>query len=100
VSSAKRTPLLPEVPPISDTLPGFEAQGWTGILAPPATPRGVIDKLNAALKSSLAKPDVRERLEGQGFEVVGSTAEEFASWLRVESDKWSRIIRDLKITLD
>lgn len=100
VSSAKRTPLLPDVPPISETFPGFEAQGWTGLLAPAATPRGIIDRLNSALKSALAKPDVRERLEGQGFEVVGSTPDEFNSWIRDESEKWSRIIRDLKLSLD
>ena len=100
VSSAKRTPLLPDIPPISDAFPGFEAQGWTGILAPAATPRSIVNKLNAALKSTLAQPDVRERLEAQGSEVVGSTPEAFGIWLRDESEKWSRIIRDLQLTLD
>ena len=100
VSSAKRTPLLPDVPPIADTFPGFEAQGWTGILAPAATPRSIIDKLNAALKYTLAQPDVKARLEAQGSEVVGSTPEVFGTWLRGESEKWSRIIRNLKLTLD
>ncbi len=100
VSSAKRTPLLPEVPPISDTFPGFEAQGWTGILAPAGTPRPIINRLNAALASTLAQADVKERLEAQGSEVVGGPPEVFTAWLREESEKWSRIIRDLNITLD
>jgi tripartite-type tricarboxylate transporter receptor subunit TctC len=100
VSSAKRTPLLADVPPISDTFPGFEAQGWTGILAPAATPRSIVNKLNAALKTALAQPDVMERLEAQGSEVVGSTPEVFGTWIRGEAEKWSRIIRDLKLTLD
>jgi tripartite-type tricarboxylate transporter receptor subunit TctC len=100
VSSAKRTPLLPEAPPISDTFPGFEAQGWTGILAPAATPRAIVNKLNAALKTTLAQPDVKERLEAQGSEVDGSTPEAFGAWIGNESEKWSRIIRDLKLTLD
>jgi tripartite-type tricarboxylate transporter receptor subunit TctC len=100
VSSAKRTPLLPEVPPISDAFPGFEAQGWTGMLAPAATPRSIVNKLNAALKSTLAQPEVRERLENQGSEVVGSTPEEFGTWIRNESEKWAKVIRELKLTLD
>ena len=86
--------------PISDTFPGFEAQGWTGILAPAATPRSIVNKLNAALKTTLAQSDVKERLEGQGSEVVGSTPEAFGAWIGNESEKWSRIIRDLKLTLD
>ena len=100
VSSAKRTPLFPEVPPISDAFPGFEAQGWTGVLAPAATPRPVIDYLNAALRKVLAQAEVRERLENQGYEVVASTPEAFGEWVRNESSKWARIIREQKITLD
>ncbi len=100
VSSAKRTPLLPDVPPISEAFPGFEAQGWTGILAPAGTPRAIVNRLNSALASTLTQADVKERLEAQGSEVVGGPPEVFTGWLREESDKWSRIIRDLKITLD
>jgi tripartite-type tricarboxylate transporter receptor subunit TctC len=100
VSSATRSPLLPEVPPISDTFTGFEAQGWTGMLAPAGTPRSIVDRLNAALKTTIAQPEVKERLEKQGYEVAGSTPEEFGAWIRSQSDKWSRVIRDLKLTLD
>ena len=100
VSSTKRAPLLPEVPPISDTFPGFEAQGWAGVLAPAATPRPVIDYLNAALRKSLALAEVRERLENQGYEVVASSPEVFGEWIRTETSKWARIIREQKITLD
>jgi tripartite-type tricarboxylate transporter receptor subunit TctC len=100
VSSAKRTPLLPDVPPISEAFPGFEAQGWTGMLAPAATPRNIVYRLNAALKSTLAQPEVRERLENQGSEVVGSTPEEFGTWIQEQSEKWAKVIRQLKLTLD
>ena len=100
VSSAKRTPLLPEVPPISDTFPGFEAQGWSGVLAPAATPRPVINYLNTALRKTLAQADVRGRLENQGYEIVASTPEVFGEWVRTETSKWARIIREQKITLD
>ena len=100
LSSTKRAPLLPEVPLISDTFPGFEAQGWAGVLAPAATPRPVIDYLNAALRKTLAQAEVRERLENQGYEVVASTPEVFGDWIRTESSKWARIIREQKITID
>ena len=100
MSSAKRTPQLPEVPPIADTFPGFEAQGWSGVLVPAATPRPVIDYLNAALRKTLAQADVRERLENQGYEIVASTPEVFGEWVRAETGKWGRIIREQKITLD
>jgi tripartite-type tricarboxylate transporter receptor subunit TctC len=100
VSSARGTSLLPDVPPIADTFPGFEAQGWTGILAPAATPRAIVERLNAALRTTLANAEVKEKLENQGSEVVGGGAEIFAAWIREESEKWSRIIRDLKLTLD
>ena len=100
VSSAKRAPMLPEVPPISDTFPGFEAQGWAGVLAPAATPHPVIGYLNAALRKILAQAEVRERLENQGYEVVASSPEAFGEWVRTESSKWARIIREQKITLD
>ena len=100
LSSRTRAPLLPDVPLISDTFPGFEAQGWAGILAPAATPRPVIDYLNAALRKILAQPVVRERFEMQGYEVVASTPEAFGDWIRAESSKWARIIREQKITID
>ena len=100
VSSTKRAPLLPDVPPISDTFPGFEAQGWGGVLAPAAAPRPVIDYLYAALRKALAQAEVRERLENQGYEVVAGSPEAFGVWVRAETSKWARIIRELKITLD
>lgn len=100
VSATKRAPLLPEVPPISDTFPGFEAQGWAGVLAPAATPRPVIEYLNAALRKTLARADVRGQLENRGYEVVASTPEAFGEWVRTESSKWARIIREQKITID
>jgi tripartite-type tricarboxylate transporter receptor subunit TctC len=60
----------------------------------------LIDYLNAALRKSLSLAEVRERLENQGYEVVASTPEVFGEWIRTETSKWSRIIREQKITLD
>lgn len=100
VSSKTRAPLLPDVPPISDTFPGFEAQGWAGLLAPAATPRPLIDYLNAAMLKTLAQTTVKERFETQGYEVVASSPEAFGDWIRAESGKWGKIIREQKITID
>jgi tripartite-type tricarboxylate transporter receptor subunit TctC len=100
VSSAKRSPLLPSVPAISETYRDFEAQSWVGVLAPAGTPPGVVQRLNAAVAKALATSEVRERYFAQGSEVVASTPEAFAGWIRSESAKWSRVIRERKITLD
>lgn len=100
VSSKTRAPLLPDVPPISDTFPGFEAQGWAGLLAPGATPRPLIEYLNTAMLKTLAQPTVKERFEKQGYEVVASSPEAFGDWIRAESAKWGKIIREQKITID
>ncbi|MBC7781237.1 MAG: tripartite tricarboxylate transporter substrate binding protein [Proteobacteria bacterium] len=100
VSSLKRTPQLPNVPTIADTFPGFEAQSWSGMLAPAKTPRPVIDRLNAVLVKALAAPDVREKMEALGTELVGGTPEQFGDWLKGETQRWGRIIREQKITLE
>jgi len=100
VTSNRRVATLPGVPAVNESFPGFEAQSWVGVLAPAGTPRPIIDKLNATVHRVLAMPEVRERFESQGSVVTPSTPEEFRDWLRIETDKWGRIIRDLKITLD
>jgi tripartite-type tricarboxylate transporter receptor subunit TctC len=100
VTAAKRSALLPDVPSVSEAFPGFEAQGWLGLLAPAATPRPVINRLNGAMASLLAMPDIRAKYEALGYEVAGGPPEEFAAWVQNETTKWARVIRDRKITLD
>jgi tripartite-type tricarboxylate transporter receptor subunit TctC len=100
VSSAKRTPQLPNVPTIAETHPGFEAQSWSGMVAPARTPRAIVDRLNSVLVKALAAPDVREKMEALGTELVGSTPAQFGEWLKVETTRWGRIIREQKITLE
>jgi hypothetical protein len=100
VSSAKRIAQLPDVPPIADTFAGFEAQSWTGMLAPAGTPKAVIDKLNAALVKALNSSDFKEKFTSQGVEVVGSSPEAFADWMNKESLKWSQVIKQRKITIE
>lgn len=82
VGSAAPSALLPDVPPVAETVPGFESASWFGILAPAKTPRPVIDRLNAALNDSLADPDTRKALLAVGAEPVGGTPEAFSAYLR------------------
>jgi hypothetical protein len=100
VSSPQRSPQINSVPPIADTLPGFEAQSWTGMIAPVGTPKPILDKLHAALIKALASPEVREKLSAQGVEVVGGTQAEFADWLAKESQRWGKVIKDRNITVE
>lgn len=100
VSSPTRSPQISTVAPIAETLPGFEAQSWTGMIAPAATPRPILDRLHAAVVKALASPEVREKLAGQGVEVVGGSQAEFGEWLARETQRWSRIIRERNITVE
>jgi tripartite-type tricarboxylate transporter receptor subunit TctC len=100
VSSKNRTPLAPGVPSISEFYPQFEAQSWVGMLAPAATPRRIIQRLNAEVNKVLADADVKERFNTLGYEVAGSTPEQFGEWLRTESVKWGKVIRDNNITAE
>jgi tripartite-type tricarboxylate transporter receptor subunit TctC len=98
IGAAKRFEGLPEVPTIDESgVPGFEAGGFLGLVAPAGTPPAVIQSLNAAAQKSLAQPDVRERLLALASPPVGGTPEQFASHLKREIDKWARVIRAAKI---
>ncbi|MEI6768084.1 MAG: tripartite tricarboxylate transporter substrate binding protein [Betaproteobacteria bacterium] len=100
VSSSKRIAQLPDVPPIADTFPGFEAQSWTGMVAPAGTPKAIIDKLNAALVKALNSSEFKEKFTSQGVEIVGSSPEGFADWMNKESLKWSQVIKQRKISIE
>ena len=100
VTSANRTPLLPGVPALGETYPGFEAQSWVGFVGPAGIPRPVITRLNAELGRALALPEVREKLEGLGFEITLGTPEAFGEWIASESARWSRVIRERRITVE
>ena len=103
VSSAERTPLLPEVPSMAESgmmPPGFEVGAWQGILAPARTPPAAIARLNAALGVALADPEVRARLAAQGARVTGGSPEEYARYLREEVERWGRVVRESGATAE
>jgi tripartite-type tricarboxylate transporter receptor subunit TctC len=100
VGSKRRMTQLPEVPAFAETLPGFEAISWTGVVAPARTPAAIVARLHRELTKALAAPEVREKLTGQGFEIVGSTPQAFAAFVAAESDKWGEVIREHGIRAD
>jgi tripartite-type tricarboxylate transporter receptor subunit TctC len=98
IGSTKRFEGLPDVPTIAESgVPGFEAGGFLGLVAPAGTPPAVINALNAAAQKSLAMPEVRERLVALASPPVGGSPEEFGQYMKREVDKWARVIRAANI---
>jgi tripartite-type tricarboxylate transporter receptor subunit TctC len=97
VTGTQRSKLLPTLPTIAETLPGYNASGWYGFVAPAATPKDVVAKLSAEMVRILRQPDVVTRLAGQGAEPVASTPDEFAAFIRAEIDKWSKLVAAAKM---
>ncbi len=93
VTSQQRTPLVPELPAIAETVPGFEAIGWYGLVAPAKTPPEIVAKLNAELVKLMGSADFRERLATMGATPTGTSAQEFGTHIRSEIDKARRIIK-------
>jgi tripartite-type tricarboxylate transporter receptor subunit TctC len=97
VTTAKRSSAMPELPTIAESLPGYDAATWGGILAPAGTPKDVVAKLNASINAALKLPDVREKLEGAGIEIQGGTPEQFANVIKGEVDKWGKVVKEAGI---
>lgn len=97
VTSAKRLPSLPEVPAIAESVPGFVANTWYGVLVPAGTPQATVQKLNGALIKVTRTVELRERLSGLGFELATSTPEGLGRYIAVEIDKWARVIKQAGI---
>jgi tripartite-type tricarboxylate transporter receptor subunit TctC len=95
VTSRSPSAALPNAPTIEEAagLKGFDASSWFGLFAPAGTPRAVIDKVHADVVKALALPEIRERFIGQGAEPGGNTPEQFAAFIRAESDKWARVVK-------
>lgn len=95
ITTGKRSPTLPEVPTMTEAgVPGFQAASWFGVFVTAGTPQPVVTRLNTELTKLLRSPDMRERLTGLGFDVVGNTPDEFAAFMRSEITKWTKVIKD------
>ena len=97
VTTAKRSSAMPELPTIAESLPGYDASTWGGILAPAGTPKEAVSKLNGSINAALKMEEVRSRLMGAGIEIQGGTPEAFAVVIRNEVDKWGRIVKEAGI---
>jgi tripartite-type tricarboxylate transporter receptor subunit TctC len=97
VSSAKRAASLPDVPPIKETVPGYEVTTWYSFVAPAGTPPAVVEKLNKEISAIVESPEIKEKLRGQGVEADDMTPAELGAHMRKEHDKWAKVIRDAKI---
>jgi tripartite-type tricarboxylate transporter receptor subunit TctC len=94
VTSSTRSSLMPDVAPIADAgLKGYETSTWHGVLAPAATPREIVLRLNTEIVQILAQADVKERLLSQGLEPVGGTTEQFSAFVRNEIAKWAKVVK-------
>lgn len=100
VTGAKRAKAAPHVPTIAETLPGFEVPVWYGLVAPAATPRPVVQKLNLEIKKALETPSVIERLANQGIEVEYTTVAEFEKLIKDDAVRWARLVKDAGIVLE
>ena len=97
VTTLKRTPLAPDLPPVADTLPGFESNTWFGLYGPKGLPAEVVNRVNTAANQALSDPEVRAKLTTLGIEAVTSTPAQFAKMVADDQAKWKRIIAERKI---
>ena len=99
ISSAKRSPVLPDVPTVAEAgVPGYELTSWYGVLAPAGTPAAIVGQLNGEIVKALHTPEVKARLTGEGAEPVGDTAQQFQAFIRREIEKYAKIVAALGIT--
>jgi tripartite-type tricarboxylate transporter receptor subunit TctC len=99
-TGSTRLAFAPEIPTVAETLPGFEVVNWYGMAVPAGTPREVVNRLHAELVKAMALPDVKEKMVAQGTDPVGSSPEAFGSFVKAESAKWTRVIRQANIRPD
>jgi tripartite-type tricarboxylate transporter receptor subunit TctC len=94
VTSIKRSSVVPDIPAIAETLPGYSADTWYGLFAPRGTPKEAITRIHAVMAKALRTPEVREKLLAQGADPAGNTPEEFAVFMRAEAAKWGKVVRE------
>jgi tripartite-type tricarboxylate transporter receptor subunit TctC len=100
VTTAERSEILPEVPTVSEFLPGFEASNWFGVAAPKNTPPEIIDKLNREINVALAEPQMKARLADLGAASLAGSPADFGRFIAAEAEKWSKVIRAANIKVD
>jgi tripartite-type tricarboxylate transporter receptor subunit TctC len=100
VTSAKRSGSMPDIPAMTETVPGYEMVLWIGVFAPAGTPREIAEKLNAEVVRVVKLPDIREKLEAMGVEPLGNTSEQMAEWIRREIARFGPVVKAANIQAD
>ncbi len=100
ISTLKRSSVAPEVPPVGDAVPGYNADFWVGLFTGQGSPGDIATKLHGAMAKALAGADVRERFAAQGAEVVGAPPDQLAAALKEDLVKWARVVKAAGITID
>lgn len=97
-TGARRSPTLPDLPTVSESgVPGYEASGWYGVLAPVGTPRPIVDRLNAEIVKALKQPEVQQKLAALGMEAVGNSPDQMAQFMASERVKWAKAVKSANI---
>ncbi len=93
VTSLKRSPAIPELPAVAETVPGFEVTAWGGVVTPVGVPKAIVARLNAEINKALAVPALREKFAAIGYELVGGTPEQFGAFAKKEVVKWAEVVK-------
>lgn len=100
ITSAKRQASMPDVPTVGESLPGYRAEAFQGMVAPAGVPQAIVNKLAAEVASIVKSPEIVQHFQANGAEAVGSTPKEFAAFLKAEMQKWNKVIKDAGIKQD
>ncbi|MGB3288988.1 MAG: tripartite tricarboxylate transporter substrate binding protein [Burkholderiaceae bacterium] len=100
VTSEKRLPQLPDVPAVSEMIPGFVTGSWQGVLAPAGTPKPIIEKLNVEMAKIIKMPDVQAKLDTLGAQPIQMTPDEFGTWLKTQVSNWAKVVKDAGIKVE
>ena len=100
VIGPQRSPALPDIPTVAESLPGFEVSNWIGLFAPAGTPPEIVARLNAEVQKVMRSPEIEKRLETEGAKFISTTPQSFAAFQRAEADKWARAIREANIKVE
>jgi len=100
VTTETRSPTLPEIPAVAESVPGFEASSWVGIGAPKDTPAEIVDKLNGRINAGLADRQIQSRMAELGSVPAPMTPAAFGKFIAAETEKWGKVVRAADITVD
>jgi len=101
ITSAKRSPLLPDLPTMIESgFPGFEVQNWQGLVGPKGLPPDIVKYLNDVANKALQDPDVKEKILSQGNELGGGSPQDFVALVKAEEPRWAKVVKENKITAD